>query len=417
MSVNAYNNFSLELILKTLVCFIFYRANYEVLLPLLHLVIETIKYMTVSFLIFMYIKNKLSPSPIMILVLLLMVTTFMATLYYDSSYLFFSIKRYVLALGLLAFIEINKDNYRSLYKPIFYSGFLMVIINFLSMLLFPEGLYIDEDNGAKCWFLGQKQSWASTFLIEIVMAFLLWSDKELKPIILLSCLLILSSLTFSLSLGLTLVIILFCIMVFLSRIIKIHIRSYNLTMLFFLIEAALIAFAFNLKKLTFILIPLEAISANSTMSKADTFMARVWIWYDSVKLIIKHPWGNGCISEKMYDKLMEYSTYHPHMHNTLLDATLTGGFLSLLAYIVVLVLVSRRLDMTNTRERDIYVCAMFVFCLLMLTETMLWPYAFGLFLFAYYSANNSVSNSNVRRIKVLSDVPLKSGIRIVLKHS
>lgn len=323
-------------------------------------------------------------------IIILSLTVCVATLFNgDSVYL--GVQRYYPIVGIALLIELKKRNFLRLYVAIFHAAEFLIYINLIAMLLYPDGLYIGEYNNAPYWIIGQKQDFVSVFLIEILLIFILRKYKALLFSRIFVSVAMATSLSIILSLGLTVCLIIPLIMFCLNKITHIKFKSIFLFKFYLLLQLIVIYIAFVFEKLQVLILTLESISAsndNPEYTKANSFYERVMMWNDAAKLIVKNPLGNGCMTEERFDKVMKMSNYHPHIHNTFWDITLTGGIFAIIAFIILNVIVSKSLDKVSGKERDIFVYVLFASTILMLTECLYWPFVFAIYIFAYYHSNN-----------------------------
>lgn len=114
------------------------------------------------------------------------------------------------------------------------------------------------------------------------------------------------------------------------------------------------------------------------MSKYQTVYNRILIWNDAINIFCESSLlGSGIISPIRYNLLNTNFSYHPHFHNIYFDLLATGGILSVVAYIVMNIKISQKLDLySNSYDRTVLVIGLFVLNILLLTECLYSPFVF-----------------------------------------
>lgn len=397
-------NKSSSSLIDILICILFFSVNYVQQIPELALITLALKMIFVVFFCAEIVIRRIDLNPVILLILVLAISVFAATLFYDSLYL--PLQRYYGIIGVSMFVMIRHETIEGFYKSVLYAGEFLIILNLLSMILYPEGIYVSETNRAPYWILGQKQDFVSVYVVVLLMSFLLWKNKLMRVNILFVIVAMIISLMMVMAIGLTICIMIPLCMIVVKKFTNFYFRSIILFRLYLVLEIFVILIALVSKQFAFLFIALGNINAaNETagtgpFTKADSVYTRILMWNDAIKLILNHPFGNGIISEERFDKIMKTSSYHPHIHNTLLDMTLTGGVVALIVFIILNFYISKRLDRIKTNERDIFVFVIFAMTILMLTECLYWPFTFAVYMLAYYYTIKEEKTLSFRKIKL-----------------
>ena len=395
---------AMECFWETLICILFFSPLILYQYPTLGLIATTLKIFLFLGLFIMIIVNHVRLSPITISIIILVVCVFIATLFNEPNSIVDVFRRYYTILGTVFLIELKQKEIRNLYKPIFIAGSFLIYINLLSMVLAPKGLYVGETNNAPYWVIGQKQDFASVYIVTCMTSLLIFPtcSYKMKSLIILTFSSIAISFLLSFPLGLILCLLLMLGLTIYTITTNRVLRLNLLLKAYCILESICVVIAFAASKLVLLWIVLDNISATNddvhSNTKSDTILSRVMMWKDGLKLIMDNPFGNGILSEHRYNIIMRNSSFHPHIHNTFLDLTMTGGFVASLVFIYINYVIAKILNQ-KSYQKSVYTYTIFCFLILMLTEVPYWPFIWGIYVFAYYSNNGKVSNRRVILIK------------------
>ena len=324
--------------------------------------------------LFVFIKKRAN------LILIISITIFALVIFSTALHgdnVYSVIVRYYSMVGVLFFVELNRNNLTRELKLIFISSEIMVVINVITMLSFPNGIYIGE-NQALYWVIGQKQDFGIVFIVAFVSGLILWDDKRLKRHIIITYLSMTVSIIISPPLGLVICLLIITTMVWLSKYKIVYIKGKILMAMNFVGELFVLAITRGYKNMFQLQSFLANIDFGLAVNKSDTILSRVSMWLDSLDIIYNSPFiGIGCISKERYYSVTHYSLYHPIMHNQLLDFGVTGGLIAIILFISMNIIAFNNL-------RDIITFTLFAINILMLTECMYWPFTFFFYLLSFY---------------------------------
>ena len=245
------------------------------------------------------------------------------------------------------------------YLPIFCNAvslflFLLVFVNFISIILFPEG-YVNERGWPYNYFLGYKNDHIVVFLPALffsgVKGFLEpnSSRKTLYVVlfvVLISCFLNRSTTALAVT-GFLGLLILFAV----NRNIP---KWLNLRFAFVL--GTIISIIFISLVLGDLLSDFTSAASEMTEKEGDTIESRALIWIDALQLFWNSPFlGNGVVTF-LTDSFYEYG----QAHNQYLDVVVVGGLFLLLVFFVIISILSQRLRILDNRKLANLV--FFVFC-------------------------------------------------------
>ena len=375
--------------LEACICFPFFSLQFTQQIPTLATLLLILKGFICLLVGGLVVIKGEKLSPVTKIILFLSIIVCVTTLF-NGDNLHLALQRYYPIVGIALFIELRKRNITRLYVGIFHAAEILIYINLITMLLYPEGIYIGESNNVPYWIIGQKQDFVSVFLIETLLVLILRKRNSLLFSRILVSMAMVASLSIILSLGLTFCLAIPLFMFLFKKIFHTNFKSIFLFKVYLVLQSIVIYISFVFEKLQLLIFALESISTSDDKpeyTKADTFYERIMMWSDATKLILKNPLGNGCISEERFDRIMKTSNYHPHIHNTFWDIMLSGGIFAIIAFVILNVIVSRSLDKVSGIDRDAYTYILFASTILMLTECLYWPFVFAIYLFAYYYSN------------------------------
>ena len=372
---------SLSWLVDFCICLIFFSPQYISKIPVLDTFVYYMKICLILLFIFRLVKET-QFSNVLVITTAIFLLVFIGTLYYNDSYML-AIGRYVSIIGILMFIELRKEKLWRLMSSIFSAGELLVYGNLVTMFIAPNGLYVGS-NGALYWIIGQKQDFGTVYVVLLMISLLFFAEGMMKWRSIALWVAMIISLIISFPLGLILYFLVTILGLGVIRIHRLHIKSMFLLSINLFAEIFVVILTLIYNQLTGLHVFLSTIQAGS-ITKADTILSRVRMWMDAINLIIKFPIiGYGYITNERYFAITQYSTYHPHFHNMLLDIAVSGGILGLVLFVFMNYIVFSRLDKSSTASRNIILVSVFAMNVLMLTECLYWPYAFFVYGLAYY---------------------------------
>lgn len=289
-----------------------------------------------------------------------------------------AISRYYGFLMIICLVNIRRNKITRLCYSILFTSELLIYSNLFVLTLYPypDGLFFSEE-GNPHWVIGQKQDFVIVFLPCIISSLFLWFNKVARLRIILVILAMVTTLSLVLTLGLTLVLFVLIFLVFYSFSTNRSIKGTFLFYSYIVMEGVCIFVALSKETTQIVFFYLDYLrsSDDANVSKGDTMMQRINMWYDALHNIYGNFWGLGALTEQRFDRLMPNSDYHPHVHNLLIDMAHTGGVLCALLYLSINYWTFKELDKISSTNRNILVYSLFVSNVIALTECTYWPLA------------------------------------------
>lgn len=269
----------------------------------------------------------------------------------------------VIAVCLIIELELKKEPKRVINQLLLLFE-ILIYANFISMILYPNGLYSDAlyDNN---WLLGYDNKHIITILpgLMLTLIYSLYYGKGLKIrsifLIIISCLSIVKnfSATSVLAIVLMVIFIVFRNMKFENtKIFNIYNYIITYVVLFFTI------IIFRLQEIFSYLIV-------KVFHKSLTFTGRTNIWDKTIDLIKQKPIiGYGVENSTTRAEKIDFANA-THAHNTILEILYKGGFIALIIYIYIIIIVAKQLNKyRDSMVSKIISVAIFVFFIMMLVE-------------------------------------------------
>ena len=230
---------------------------------------------------------------------------------------------------------------------------IYICINLISLILYPEGLYVDDRWWSKNYFLGFKNRHIYYFLpcILCVSIYQFIQYKHIKLlfyvllfIFMISC--VLNSSTTSL-----IVIFLFCVMCLLLRRVKFPL---GVNPAFFFIVGAIISFFMISTSITGKFDNSTDYLTEFFDKEYNTVGNRTVIWKESLLYIYRHPIiGNGNLT---FDVGWDWDV--SQVHNQYLDFIVQGGIILFIIFFIQIFLLSRK--MSKLKSKEVYNILLFV---------------------------------------------------------
>lgn len=229
---------------------------------------------------------------------------------------------------------------------------IFIIINFFSMLLYPEGIYINARGWSNNYFLGYKNSAIYVYLLFMLVVGISCHIKkkklDIKYYLICLFILFLTIMSRSTTAIITMSMLVIAIVVFQHKKIPkiINVGSMYLTSV--IISICIIAFhvqdQFNeIFELLF--------------QKNSTFTGRTMIWNAGMIKILEHPLcGNGNIS---FDNITS-AWVVTQIHNQFMDVMLMGGIILFFIFTLIFFVVSKRILLI--KNTSLYNILLFIFC-------------------------------------------------------
>lgn len=298
----------------------FFKPEYINLYSNYSLIFDTCKIISAVYCLFLIIREKSVTKdliPILFFCVYLIVVTVL------SSGSFFSVMKFsatIVSLGIL--INMNKKNIRSFVSVSLLCFEIFIYLNFVSILLYPDGLYstgtIYTGIATQNWILGFKNTQIVYFLPALVLSRINYHYTHKRTrYYALNCCIIISTLLIQ-STTTTVAYLVYLLVILLSK----NDRFAKM----FTLNKCLIASAVVFIALI-ILQKLDIFIYFATFAgKSSTFLNRVAIWDVTLQQVMKSPiWGHGWQSESVRHIMYGNNSSIVHAHNMILEELYLGG--------------------------------------------------------------------------------------------
>lgn len=310
---------------------------FPIMIPVFDNVLKSISLVFFPIIIVLYYLSSLNKSykasPVVNLIFLLHIVYILSTLL-NEGYLNNLFNNTIYVVGFCAFTDlVVHHNFKGFMDAIFYILFFYSVINFLTVLLFPNGIWYSASlTGNEFylphWFLSAKNNFVVYLIPALcvsIMRCYYYSHVSILSIIMFFS----ASLSILLTLSSTSIIALFVFVIFLLLVYKnkfvnrFHLPHY--------IVLSVIIFV------SIVIFKIQTIAESffqNTFNKSSTFTGRTFIWDWAMYWIGEKPiLGSGYetdidITTKLHD------TAATHCHNMYLDIAYRGGFIALAIFIL-----------------------------------------------------------------------------------
>lgn len=246
--------------------------------------------------------------------------------------------------------------------------FVLIVINLATIILYPNGMYVNADGYASNWFLGYKNSHI-LYILPMLMFSLLKNYSKNKKIDLKNCVYIVISLISTILVknstaivGLSLICLLLLFKPFLEKIRILNLKNYFI--IYIIVFLGIVIFRVH-NVLEFLIVDI--------LDKDLTFTGRTYIWDSVIEIIKDKPilgYGN-CV--------YKFSQYISTTHNTILDILFKTGLLGLVAYIIIIKNTIKNFgESLNNNLKYVFLVITIALTIMMLTE------AYGLVYYIYF---------------------------------
>lgn len=369
--------------LDFILCLPFYGCQYLSETPGIKdyvLIIRVVFFFIIAILFFRYKWGFPIITPLFLIASIVTLNT-----YFYGNDISISIARYYPLFAILMLTACRRNHFYRFLISLFFSSSLIAFVNLVTMILYPDGL-----SGEDRWLIGQKQDFVMVYFILMVSSLIIWSKGWYhKPIAAISLVCIVS-LSKILTLGLTSILFLVVLLVLYSKKTIKYISAKLLFLLYLLMEFVMVSIVFYLKNYSSIINILDSVSASDQLSKKDTFLERVSMWTAALDSIVRNPFGIGVLTKENFGYQFVFPVVH--VHNLIIDLSLTGGIVSSLLFLYLNYYVYRLLNNIRTMERNILVYSLFGANLLMLTEALYFPFVFCIYMLSFVYIHNFRNN-------------------------
>lgn len=314
-------------------------------------------YISFFVILLLFIKNKNFSKIIIFIVLYLFIIFFSTIVNYQSVGTIFYYIITVLGLCLITDYGIRNHTKEYLTALAIILNFLM-IINFITIILYPNGMYINATKYKQNWILGYKNSHILYLLpcvvVNFVLAFKNKQNLDLKSYVIFAICFI-SILLVNSSTGIVGMMIILLYIIFRKFADRIKLINSYSSLFIYLVSFVSIMILKIQNLFKFLIV--------DVLKKDLTFTGRTYIWDSVLKSIKTKPLlGYGNVT-------YQYNKYIFTTHNTILDILYKSGVLGLVTYIIILFETSKTLyinrDDKTSKFLSVVLLAYFV---IMLTE-------------------------------------------------
>lgn len=322
------------------------------------------------------------------------------TLYKNSVNVFFAIRQIAPLMAITILTEFYMKNYRkSFIQAVYVVLFILIIMDILSIIMYPEGLYSTELYTTN-WFLGYKTARVRLATLPIIMFAGIHSiDKynKLNIWFWISSILALVDTFLSQNTGGVVTIIVMLIMLFLLYFINndkirfLFARLLNPKILFIIV--LILTVVINLVQNVKIFEPIVV----GLFNKDITFTNRTMIWASSLEIFQKSPFiGNGYILNNTFGELIG-SAYATQAHSLFLSVLVYTGIIGMIIFLFLLYKTLTYVDLKNRRSTSI-ICATYIICILIqgiVSIHLFTQFFYSSMIMLYYlrEPNNVVTNN------------------------
>lgn len=301
--------------------------------PLLYNITYNLTLLLGAVVIVFYLLN-LEISKIAMYFILYCAMLFLSTLLGDNTSMSTLLARYFKVIAIFFYLDYGLKYYcKNTVLSFYWALSILVIINFYTLIRFPDGLYSDLENQNKYWFFNHKNTHSVTFFATLMFMFIKSKllDRKLNIFDLIVFLIITISVFKVFSATTVVAYIVFLIYLLFGK----HIDKFNIfnSKNYFLSYIAVFwsIVILRLQNLfSFIIV--------DVLGKKLTFTGRTLIW-DRVINLMKEHWvlGHGQQDKMFIAKALGHPNFNS-AHNTTLDVLYKGGLISLILHIIMVIL-------------------------------------------------------------------------------
>lgn len=283
---------------------------------------------------------------------------------------------------------------------------LWIIVNFICLILFPEGMYITERGWSANWFLGYRNVHIYYYIPYLTIASINQYIKNqrigIKYYVVLIIIIISSILAGSYTTSIAMGLYGFFFFIFGDRKMLNKLNMMTVYLGSILVSVLIIFFNYQNRILNDIMTFISRfIGRNISLS---TMSSRTVIWTRTIVDISKHP-ITGC-GNILYTDVFKTWTV-TQAHNMFLDIVVMGGIILLLIFSLIIFGLHKKIkDCSNPELYNVAIISFVAFCILFITEArhdtvLLYTYIMTVFYFPLIIKKCSIKDSSHRlKIKV-----------------
>lgn len=287
--------------------------------------------------------------------------------------IFYSI---ITVFGFCALLDYYSKNFQEMIKGLYYLFSSVIILNFILMILYPNGLVLGE-NYNPIHLLGAKNGIQMVVLpamtIILIYSYCFYNKLKMFPLLLL----LLSLTTLFITSSGTAIVILILVSIFL-----ITYKKYTFSIKTYLLVYISLYFSIVIFRLQ------EVLFGNfivNVLEKDITFTGRTHVW-DIVLYYLKYSWiiGYGRGNNIIFTE----TSYLNEAHNGFLEILLSSGVIGLLSFIIILYIVGKKLSKYKKNiSSKILTFSIFAYMVIGLTESVFNRIEFWLLLVIAYNVD------------------------------
>lgn len=391
------NQKSIHLFFDVIICIFFFNPWYFGQNDILDILVNAIRLGIFGIYLIEYLYLNRSDKIVYLYSIIFGIVLFSTIYNGDSAVLAFT--RYFPTIAILMLVTIRRNSIiQRVIKPVFIAAEILIIINTIFILMFPNGYYVTE-RGMQFWFLGQKQEFVAVYMPALFCCALLWDNKKYKKRIVLAIILMVYTMLVALPLGLLLAFGILGVGLLISQRRAITFKGMTLLTFNGLFECIMLFVAFNYQNLLRLQGFLGTIGAG-LVTKAATIAARVRIWNNAIDIFERYSIaGAGVISQERYSILTGLASYDyaSQFHNMGFDLAATGGIIAVIIYVIINIMAFRRLDKSTSKYSNTLKWILFTMNVLSLTEVVYISFCAMMYSIAIYVDKIQVEELNEKK--------------------
>ena len=338
--------------------------------------------LSVTIMLVAVLRRRIKVSNVSKIILLLNIWILVTTLINGTE-----IKGAVLSLLVVTAMVLIVEYYMNypfvVLNALFHNFEVIIYLNLLSLILFPNGLYIHGVHDEFiCYFLGFKNSYMGYCLMAIFLATcnILYNRRYKSSIFLILASYAQIVISWSALSVVAISCVILCLVVF-FKLKKIKILKYfSFTMLFvsYVAVNVLVVFFHITENVPFIASFIE-----NVLGKSSTLTGRMDIWNLGIDLLVQKPiigYGLG--------QFIEYRGYTWYGHNQFIELFLEGGIVAVILFIIIMILISRKIKrITKTNIYYVVMASYIGLFIYFIGEAGKLPIFYLFYLITYYSGS------------------------------
>lgn len=315
--------------------------------------------------VFMYVSNKDYKNLLFIVYFIFFGITIVFSTLINNGEAFEYLKQFLNFLMIILFFNINIKKYKEKFLKAMSTYFIFInVINLITIIKYPEGMYINSANAWANWFLGYKNGFI-LYLIPAIMSSYLY-DKITKNKITIRTIIaiIISIITLFLVDSSTSTVgffILLCFFIFSKKIKNIKmINLKNCIIIYLILFFAIIIFRVQ-EIFSYLIVDI--------LDRNLDFTNRTYIWDTAIKYI-KDGFLIGYGYESSTLRTIKFSYLQAiTCHNQLLDILYQGGIIGLTFISLMLIALNKKIKKYNNKEiKVVIIGCLLSYFMMMLTE-------------------------------------------------